>query len=198
VEPKSRQAQYVLGLALRGLNRTEEAKAAFRAVLAVDPDDVGSRVNLGQLLLQDRAYDEAVAAFGAALAQEPHNGTALYNLGLAQTRAGRADEGQKTLESFRALRAAGYGTFVGQNYPDQGRYAEAVASSGAGSRSRGRRDALRPLRGRDSRGPREPPQARGRSRHDLRLRRRRRPGRLRRGPGRTGAAAESRRRASRR
>jgi Tfp pilus assembly protein PilF len=131
VLPKSPQGQYVLGLALRGLNRTEEAKAAFRAVLAIDPDDVGSHVNLGQLLLQDRAYDEAVAAFGAALAQEPHNGTALYNLGLALTRAGRADEGQKTLERFRALRDAGYGTFVGQNYPDQGRYAEAVASSGA-------------------------------------------------------------------
>jgi tetratricopeptide (TPR) repeat protein len=182
-QPDSPHAQYILGLALRGQNRTEEAKAAFRAVIAIDTTDVGAHVNLGQLLLQERAYPEGIAEFRAALAQEAHNGTALYNLGLALTRAGQAEESRTTLERFRVLREAGYGTFIGQNYAEQGRYAEAVASTGAevdlldsatpGIRfvdaSAGRRrGGVLPSVGRDSR-PRDAP----------RLRRRRRPGRVR-------------------
>jgi tetratricopeptide (TPR) repeat protein len=129
--PGTPHGQYVLGLALRGLNRTDEAKAAFRAVIAADATDVGAHVNLGQLLLQERAYADAIAEFRAALEQEAHNGTALYNLGLALTRAGQSEESRTTLERFRVLREAGYGSFIGQSYGEQGRYAEAVASTGA-------------------------------------------------------------------
>ena len=124
------QALYVAGLAARALNHTD-AKAAFRKVLALDPGDVGANVNLGQVLLQERGFPEAIAALRTALATDPHNGTALYNLGLALTRSGQADEGQKMLERFRVLREGGYGTLIGQNYPEQGRYAEALVSTGA-------------------------------------------------------------------
>jgi len=129
--PDAPQPQYILGLVARAQNRVEDAGAAFKKVLAIDANDVGAQVNLGQLLLQARQYPEAVAAFKAATAAEPYNATAVYNLGLALTRSGQADEGQKALERFRALREGGYGTLIGQNYPDQGRYAEAVASTGA-------------------------------------------------------------------
>jgi tetratricopeptide (TPR) repeat protein len=129
--PDLLQAHYVLGLALRGQNRGEEAQQAFRAVLAQDPADVGAGVNLGQLLLEERKYPEAVEAFRRALEAEPWNATATYNLGLALTRAGKADEGRQALDRFRVLRDSGQGTLISQTYPEQGRYAEALTSSGA-------------------------------------------------------------------
>src|SRR5262249_48130831 len=104
--------------------------AAFERVLALDPADVGSHVNRGQLHLQQRRYDEAIADFKAALAAEPVNATALYNLGLALTRSGRREEGQKALEGFQALREKGYGISIGPAYAEQGRYAAALVSLG--------------------------------------------------------------------
>jgi Flp pilus assembly protein TadD len=123
--------RYILGLVARGQNRVDEAEAAFQKVLALDPADVGALVNLGQLYLQARKYPEAVDRFKAAVAAEPYNATAVYNLGLALIRSGQPEEGQRMLERFRVLREGGYGSLIGQNYPEQGRYAEAVTSTGA-------------------------------------------------------------------
>jgi Flp pilus assembly protein TadD len=125
------QPLYVLGLAARGAGATEEAAAAFRAVRDIDPQDVGARVNLGQLLLQERRYPEAIAELRAAVAAEPHNATAVYNLGLALVRSGQAEDGQRTMDRFRALKESGYATLLANSYPEQGRYAEALASTGA-------------------------------------------------------------------
>jgi Tfp pilus assembly protein PilF len=125
------QPQYVLGLATRGLGANEEALAAFRAVLALDAQDVGARVNLGQLLLQERRYPEALEHLRAAVAAEPFNATAVYNLGLALVRSGQTEEGQTTMERFRTLKESGYATLLANNYPEQGRYAEALVSTGA-------------------------------------------------------------------
>jgi tetratricopeptide (TPR) repeat protein len=129
--PDSLQARYVLGLVAKGENRVDDAIAAFSQVLARDPADVGAHVNRGQIHLQQRRYEEAIADFQAALAAESYNATALYNLGLALTRAGRREEGQKALESFQELRDKGYGTSIGTAYGEQGRYASAVATTGA-------------------------------------------------------------------
>ena len=46
-------------------------------------------------------------------------------------RAGQRDEGLKATERFRQLRERGSATTIGQNYLEQGRYAEAIASTGA-------------------------------------------------------------------
>ena len=129
--PDLPQPHYVLGLVARGQNRVDEAEAAFKKVLSLDPTDIGTLVNLGQLYLQARKYPEAVAQFRAAVAAEPYNATAVYNLGLALVRSGQPEDGQKMLEHFRVLREGGYGSLIGQNYPEQGRYAEAVSSTGA-------------------------------------------------------------------
>ena len=96
----------------------------------MDAADVGARVNLGQLALLGRDYEKAIAQFKAATEAEPYNGTALYNLGIALVRAGRPEEGQKALDHFQALKEMGAATMIGQNYPEQGRYAEAVLSTG--------------------------------------------------------------------
>jgi tetratricopeptide (TPR) repeat protein len=129
--PDAPQPQYVLGLIAKQQGRIEDALASFGRVLRIDPRDVGANVQTGQLLAQQRKYDEAAAAFRLALEEEPYNGTALYSLGTALLRAGRREEGQATLQRFQALRASGAATVVGQNYLEQGRYAEAVSSTGA-------------------------------------------------------------------
>lgn len=129
--PSAPQPRYILGLVAKGQNRPDDAVAAFLKVLAFDPADVGANVNLGQVHLAQKRYAEAVGALRTAVASDPFNSTALYNLGIALTRAGQTEEGQKALERFDALRKSGTGIVFGQSYPEQGRYAEAAVSTGA-------------------------------------------------------------------
>jgi len=129
--PSALQPHYVLGLLAKTQNRPEEAIAAFQKVLRIDPNDVGANVNLGQLYAQQRKYPEAIAVLRTSIAAEPYNATALYNLGTALLRAGQRDEGQKVIAQFQELRQRGTGTTLGSNYLEQGRYAEAIASTGA-------------------------------------------------------------------
>src|SRR5690348_4018962 len=129
--PNAPQPAYVLGLIAKTQNRPDQAIANFQKVLRVDPNDVGANVNLGQIYAQQRKYTEAVAALRVAVAAEPYNATGLYNLGTALIRSGQRDEGQKVIAQFQELRQRGSGTTLGNNYLEQGRYAEAVASTGA-------------------------------------------------------------------
>jgi len=129
--PEAPQPYYILGLIAKLQSKPDEALTAFQRVLKIDPNDVGTNVNVGQLYSQQRKYPEAIAAFRLALAAEPYNATALYNLGQALMRAGQRDEGQKATERFKQLRERGSATTIGPNYLEQGRYAEAVASTGA-------------------------------------------------------------------
>jgi tetratricopeptide (TPR) repeat protein len=129
--PNAPQLPYLLGLIARQQNRPDDAIAAFQRVLKIDPRDVGANVQLGQLYVQQRKFPEAVAALRAALEEEPYNGTALYNLGTSLIRSGQREEGGRLMQQFQALRASGAATTVGTNYLEQGRYAEALASTGA-------------------------------------------------------------------
>src|SRR5258705_8549374 len=125
------QPYYILGLIAKTQRRAEEAVSAFQRVLKIDPNDVGTNINLGQIYSEQRKYPEAIAAFRLALAAEPYNATALYNLGQALMRGGQREEGLKATARFQELRQRGSATTIGQNYLEQGRYAEAVASTGA-------------------------------------------------------------------
>jgi Flp pilus assembly protein TadD len=131
VAPTAPQPHYLLGLAAKTQNKPEEAIASFQKVLKIDANDVGTNVNLGQLYAQQRKYPEAIAVLRTAVAAEPYNATALYNLGTALMRSGQREEGQKVIAQFQELRQRGTGTTLGTNYLEQGRYAEAIASTGA-------------------------------------------------------------------
>ena len=131
ISPNSPQPHYILGLIAKNEARSEDAIAPFQQVLKIDPDDVGANVNLGQIYSQQRKFAEAVAAFRVALAAEPYNSTALYNLGTALIRAGQREEGQKFLQRFQEFRTRGSGSSLGTSYLEQGRYAEAISSTGA-------------------------------------------------------------------
>ena len=131
--PESRQPIYILGLIARNQNRTDEAEKYFERVLAADPEDVGTNVNLGQIYIQQRKYKEASELFRRALDAEPYNATAMYNLATALSRSSSREEGQQWMTRFQALRQSGAATSIGLNYLEQGRYAEAVTSTGAES-----------------------------------------------------------------
>lgn len=129
--PNAPQPHYILGLIAKSQNRAEEAVASFQRVLKIDPRDVGANVNLGQLYAAARNYAEAAKALRTAIEADPFNMTALYNLGLALTRSNQRAEGQQLIQRFQELRQKGTGTTIGQTYLEQGRYSEAVASTGA-------------------------------------------------------------------
>src|SRR6185295_5257673 len=129
--PTAPQPPYILGLIAKLQSRLDDALIAFQRVLKIDPNDVGTNINVGQIYSQQRKYPEAIAAFRLALAAEPYNATALYSLGQALLRAAQREEGQSVTERFRQMRERGSATTIGNNYLEQGRYAEAVASTGA-------------------------------------------------------------------
>ncbi|HEX8738194.1 MAG TPA: FG-GAP-like repeat-containing protein [Pyrinomonadaceae bacterium] len=131
IAPERPQPAYLLGLIARNQNLTDEAVRFFQRVLTIDPQDVGANVNLGQIYTQQRKYAEAIAAFRVALDAEPYNSTALYNLATALIRNNEREEGQKLIARFQQLRNSGAGVSIGQSYLEQGRYAEAIISTGA-------------------------------------------------------------------
>ncbi len=129
--PEAPQPHYLLALIARMENRGEDAIASLEHVLAADPRDLGANLVLGQVYLQQRKFDEAVATFRIAAAAEPYNVSAAYNLGVALTRGGQREAGAAQMAHFQELRESGYKTSFGQTYLEQGRYAEAMASTGA-------------------------------------------------------------------
>jgi tetratricopeptide (TPR) repeat protein len=129
--PSAPQPPYLLGLIARAENRTSDAFREFGRVRQIDAADVGTRINLGQIHLEKQEYPQAIAVLRPAAAAEPYNVTAAYNLGLALTRGGEVDEGRRMLARVQSLRSAGYAVTYGTGYLEQGRYAEAIASTGA-------------------------------------------------------------------
>jgi Flp pilus assembly protein TadD len=125
------QVEYVLGLIARSADRTDDAVEAFTRVRKLDPSDVGAAINLGQLLVQTRRFDEAIKLLRPAVDAEPFNATAAYGLATALVRSGATDEGRAAMDKFQKLRESGYAVTFSQAYLEQGRYAEAIASTGA-------------------------------------------------------------------
>ena len=122
---------YVLALVARALNKNDEARAQLEKVRAIDAADIGATVNLAQIDLEDQRFEQAAQALQPIVAREPYHVTASYVLGLALTRGGKADEGQALLQRAQELRRANYAVTFGTGYLEQGRYAEAIASTGA-------------------------------------------------------------------
>jgi tetratricopeptide (TPR) repeat protein len=126
----SPHAQYLLGLIARVQDRPEDAVGAFQKALEIDPTDVGTRVNLGQVYTQQRQYPQAIALLREAVSAEPYNATAAYGLAMALTRSGDPT-GPAAMQRFEALRGTPYARTYSQTYLEQGQYAEALASTGA-------------------------------------------------------------------
>lgn len=129
--PERAHPHYLLGLIARDEDRTDDALAHFQAVRRIDAKDVGAAINSGQVHLQQGRYVDAREAFAIAIEAEPSNVTAMYGLATALIRSGAREEGTSAMERFQRLRDSGYGITHARNYLEQGRYAEAIASTGA-------------------------------------------------------------------
>src|SRR6185503_11106609 len=129
--PSTPHPHYLLGIIARAENRGTDALQEFQRVHQIDPEDVGTNVNLGQIYLEQRQYRQAIDVLLPASSAEPYNVSAAYNLGLALTRDGQSEEGAKILARVQELRSTGYAVTFGTGYLEQGRYAEALASTGA-------------------------------------------------------------------
>jgi tetratricopeptide (TPR) repeat protein len=129
--PGAPQPPYLLGLIAREENHDDDAIRFFERVRQIDPRDTGAAVNLGQIHIQNRRYAQAIALLETAFDDEPYSVTAAYNLGMALLRSGQQQRGQQLIERSQSLRATGYGTTFSNAYLERGKYAEALASTGA-------------------------------------------------------------------
>ncbi|HET9315098.1 MAG TPA: tetratricopeptide repeat protein [Vicinamibacteria bacterium] len=97
----------LLGRALMGIGRRDEAKAAFERELARNPNDFDSNLYLGLFLKDEGRLDEAqehLKRAGRLRSQDP---AVLYVLGSLHLAAGRAEEARQALEKVTA-RAPNY------------------------------------------------------------------------------------------
>ncbi len=131
VAPTAPQVYYTLGLIAKVQNRPPDAMAAFKRVLDMDPRDPGANINVGQLYKQQRDFPNAITAFRRAIETEPYNTTAMYGLGLTLSQSGQREEGARMMQEFKKVSDAHYGTEIGKEYLEHGRYAEAIVSTGA-------------------------------------------------------------------
>jgi lipoprotein NlpI len=130
-QPDSLHLHYILTLVARLEDQPQVAESHLRTILAAEPTDFGANLVLGQLLVDEERYDEALPILETASVVEPVNASAAYSRAMALGRSGRRDEAMEAMKHFQELRANPAHTSFGKVYLEQGRYAEAVASTGA-------------------------------------------------------------------
>jgi tetratricopeptide (TPR) repeat protein len=91
-EPASAEAFYNLGVTLKQMDRLEDAEAALRRAIDLDPKLGDARFTLGVLLWQTGRTGDAERTFGEAISATPRSADAHYMLGTVLRQQGRRDE----------------------------------------------------------------------------------------------------------
>jgi predicted O-linked N-acetylglucosamine transferase (SPINDLY family) len=117
-----------LGFALVSAQKADDAIAAYRASLALNPGNAQACSNLGNLLKNRREWDEAEALYRRAIALAPDYTFALFNFGALLCDRGNHDEAEKLLRRGFALNPAfpNLAPTLGRLLVETGRVAEAV------------------------------------------------------------------------
>jgi tetratricopeptide (TPR) repeat protein len=95
-------AHALLGRALMGMGRREEATQAFAAELSKNPNDFDSNLYMGLFLKDEGKLDEAYEYLKRAGRLRPEDPGVLYALGALHLAAGRTEEARKALEAVTA------------------------------------------------------------------------------------------------
>lgn len=82
-----------LGNALRAAGQLEDASNAFRAALALSPDNLEALKNLGNTYKERNMMAEAISCYDQLLEANPSHALTLYNKGIAQLTLGNLNEG---------------------------------------------------------------------------------------------------------
>jgi protein O-mannosyl-transferase len=98
--PQNERAQYILGMALAGCRRTDEALFHFHRALEIKPDCIDAHNNLGAFLAECGQSDEALVHLRKAIELGPQ-AEAFNNLGLVL--AGRGQLSEAVVEYQKAL-----------------------------------------------------------------------------------------------
>jgi len=91
------------GTAMIYEGRLEEAKAAFEAALAQDPDHYRAITNLGNVALEEKRTDDAIDYYQRALKVNDSFANAHHNLGVAYRRKGNLSKSVKSLKAAQRL-----------------------------------------------------------------------------------------------
>jgi tetratricopeptide (TPR) repeat protein len=103
--PNDPAAHRELGIALRTVNRDEEALIEFLIAAVIDPLDAAAHMNIGQIHLAAERYGEAAAALQHAVDVQPNQAEARYGLAAALLRAGNEADGARQMDVARRLQA---------------------------------------------------------------------------------------------
>ena len=116
------------GLRLHEAGRLAEAEAAYRRILAADPDHAGALHLLGVIAFQGGRADLAIVHIGRAVALDPAVAPYHNNLGNALRALGRSGEAIPAFQAALRLRpaAAEIHSNLGNALKDCGRLAEAI------------------------------------------------------------------------
>jgi Flp pilus assembly protein TadD len=87
-DPRNLQALYHEGAAYYAVGRCEDAIAAYKVALGIDPTSSEAQTGIGRCLLKRNAA-EAALAFEAAVQDDPHNAVAWDDLGIARDLQGQ-------------------------------------------------------------------------------------------------------------
>jgi tetratricopeptide (TPR) repeat protein len=103
--PNDPAAHRELGIALRTVNRDEEALIELLIAAVIDPLDAAAHMNIGQIHLAAERYGEAASALQHAVDAQPNHAEARYGLAAALLRAGNEEDGARQMEVARRLQA---------------------------------------------------------------------------------------------
>ena len=81
------------------MDKLDEAMREFRRAVALDPGDVRSFINLGNILLERKGFDEAAKCYRQAVAVDSQSADAYYGLGRVLEQKG--DVRPAALNEFR-------------------------------------------------------------------------------------------------
>ncbi len=124
LKPKRLEGWNNLGITLLTLEKNEDAKAAFRKVLDLEPNNCGALINMGNYFDRVGMLDSAVAYFRKACKARPDFSDSWYNLGNAYRKTARHDEAVEAYEKAlkhqpefpSALKNLGYVYEIRQDY----------------------------------------------------------------------------------
>ena len=129
--PSSTSIAFELGAVFDKQKNFAEAEAAFRQVLAREPDHADALNYLGYMLAErGERLDESVGYLKKALEKEPNNGSFLDSLGWAYFKAGKLDLAEENLR--RAAEQLKVNSVIQEHYGQLlfkvGRFEDAIAA----------------------------------------------------------------------
>lgn len=131
-DPKQIQAHYVLSLLQRASGSDPEALQNMKAVIELDPGDAPALYFAASIESTMHQWEPAIDHFKSALKRDPTNVSAYYALAKTLIQKGDTAEAEKVMAQFQEWKSRGTGSSYGNQYGEQGKYANAVRVSTPG------------------------------------------------------------------